>query len=304
MIYFFKEEQAKEIWDDMTLLLSNPTYYQSFNWSKINEGISPAEYVYSKNACGNINIMGFVKIVDNERVSIPFGPVFDSNVSYEEVLDFIGEIRKYYNKKVSFSLPYGFINDDIITKFNLEKGWYFATPLVDTNKSIDDIVKGCDENRRRIIRKVLRTFPPESIQSGSVYAEEFMSLYTRRLIETSAEQDLSMENIEKMLKYDNTALTVCLDNNKIIAGSLTYEFGDTLITRYNCFDSNYFKFSPVARIDYELLKYASLNPSLKFFDMSGIVEGDNISDKEKNLNRYKNSYRPSKILRYQWYKKD
>ena len=67
MIYFYKEKEAKEIWDIITLSLSNPTYYQSFNSSKINEWIEPSEYVYSKNAEGKVNIMGFVKIVDNEK---------------------------------------------------------------------------------------------------------------------------------------------------------------------------------------------------------------------------------------------
>ena len=75
-----------------------------------------------------------------------------------------------------------------------------------------------------------------------------------------------------------------------------------MITRYNCFDSDFSKLSPIARIDYELLKYASESSEIKYFDMSGLAVDKNITEKEYNLNRYKLSYRPQKELSYQFVK--
>jgi len=300
MIKILDKENAKKIWDNTLLTLGNPNFYQSYNYSEICQGNANVEYVYSCNELGNVHIMGFIKI-DEDKVSIPFGPIFNTNCSFSDVMDFITEIRYKYQKKVNFCLPEEFVQDEI-NKYDIEKGWCFVTPLIDTDKSIDLIVQNCNENRRRIIRKVLQDISDDQIVIDSKYAEEFMRLYKRRMAETNAELDLSLDYLEKILSYDNTKLTACVKDDNLIAGSITFEFGDTLITRYNCYDSNFSKLSPIARVDYDLLKYASLNSEIKYYDMSGLAVGDNINNKELNLNRYKLSYRPKKTLSYQWYK--
>lgn len=301
MIQILEKEKARCVWDSSVLSLSNPTYYQSYNYSQICKGNADIEYIYKKNILGQIDIMGFVKI-DDSKVTIPFGPIFAASVSFIEVMEFINDIRKHYNKPVTFSLPKEFVDEQHILEYNLSKGWCFVTPLVDTNKTIEMIVKGCNENRRRIIRKVLQNISQDSIRNGAQYLESFIELYARRMQETDGEMDLSLDLLDKMLAYDNTQLTVCMDRDRVIAGSVTFEFGNTLITRFNCYDSEYHKLSPIARIDYELLKYASLKDGIDYYDMSGLAEGTEISDKQRNLNRYKLSYRPSKVNTYQWYR--
>lgn len=301
MIQILEKEKVRDVWDSSILSLSNPTYYQSYNYSQICKGNAEIEYVYKKNLLDQIEIMGFVKIED-EKVTIPFGPIFTSDLSFIDILEFINDIKKYYNKPVVFSLPKEIIDEKLVQEFNLVMGWCFVTPLVDTNRSIEMIVKGCNENRRRIIRKTLQNISQENIRTGSQYAEEFIDLYRKRMQETEGEMDLSLELLSKILVYDNSQLTVCMDKDRVIAGSVTFEFGDTLITRFNCYDSEYHRLSPIARVDYELLRYASLKDGINYYDMSGLAEGMQISDKQSNLNRYKLSYRPSKINTYQWYR--
>jgi len=301
MIKFYNEESIKEIWDSNILNLSNPTFYQSYNFSQICKDGKKVVYVCDRDNYDDIKIMCFAKIYD-DRISIPFGPVFKSDITINEILDFVDNIRKLYNKSVVFSLPPEFINEKILLNSNLEIGWHFVTPLVSTENSIEKIVKNCNENRRRIIKRVLNNIPQSDMKMGLKYADDFIKLYEKRMKETNGEIDLSINYLNKLLEYDNIKLTVCLNNDKLIAGSVTFEYGDTLITRYNCFDSDFSKLSPIARIDYELLKYASESSEIKYFDMSGLAVDENITEKEYNLNRYKLSYRPQKELSYQFVK--
>ena len=44
------------------------------------------------------------------------------------------------------------------------------------------------------------------------------------------------------------------------------------------------------------------NDEIDYYDMSGLATGEEITEKTSNINRYKQSYGPTKILRYQWYR--
>ena len=72
--------------------------------------------------------------------------------------------------------------------------------------------------------------------------------------ETNGEVYFTYEKLEAYLEQPTTHLVVCLDDKKVIGAHVLFTFGSEMITRYNCFDSDYAKISPSARIDYEMIK--------------------------------------------------
>ena len=297
MIKILNEEKAKNVWNNTILPLLNCTYYQSYEYAMVYKKQDKVEFIYLDDA--NKKICGFVKIED-DILKMPFGPIVSNNVSTSDVINFIKEISDYYDKNILFLLSNSLISE--MNDINIKKDWLFVTPIIDTTLSIDTIIKNSTENRRRIIRKGLKAIPSENIKCGIRYLDEFCNLYEKRMRETNGEVDFTYDILEGYLKQVNSNLVVCLDKNKVIAGHMIFSFGDTLITRYNCFDSEYSKISPSARIEFELIKNACENVNIKNYDMSGLAVGDEISPKSMGINRYKESYNPTKRYVYQWYK--
>jgi len=299
MIKILTLEEAKRVWDSTILTLENPTYFQSVDYAKAYKGNSEVEFIYSKEE--GKSIYGFVKIGEN-KVKMPFGPIVSSNVTPEDLIEYIVEISKHYNKNVVFAASNGLIPVVDQNYPDLEKIWLFVTPVIDTTLPIETIVKNSTENRRRIIKKGLANIPSDRIHEGIEYLEDFYKLYIKRMAETGGEVDFTTDTLAKYLKEPTSHLVVCLDGSKVIAGHMVFSFGKTMITRYNCFDSDYAKISPAARIEYELIKRACENPLIENYDMSGLAVGDDVSKKLMSINRYKESYNPTKVFKYQWYK--
>lgn len=292
-------EDAKEVWDEEILSLSNPTYYQSYNYSLVYSMGDTINYICLEN--DDKKICGFIKVTD-DKVKMPFGPIISSSVDEDDILEFVYQLSEIYDRDVVFSISNGMI-DKVNHKYSaLEKGWKFLTPIIDTTLSIDDIINNCTENRKRIIRKGLLSIPSDDIYEGNNYLDEFYHLYQKRLRETNGIVDFSYNYLKSVLNDNNSHLVVCLKDKKVIAGHIVYTFGNTVITRYNCFDSTYSKLSPSARIEFELIRNACLDPTIDNYDMSGLAYGDNLTTKEQGINRYKESYRPTKILKYQFYR--
>lgn len=299
MIKVLDSEDAKKIWDETILSLSNPTYFQSFEYSKAYKEDGDIEFVYTNDT--DKKIYGFIKH-KNGVLTMPFGPIISSNVSEEDIMKFIVELSNKYNESVVFA-----VSNDMIDGFNekypgLEKTWLFVTPVIDTTLPIETIVKNSTENRRRIIKKGLANISSDRIREGSEYIDDFYDLYLRRMNETNGEVDFTYPQLATYLEDPTTHLVVCLDDKKVIGAHVLFTFGSAMITRYNCFDSDYSKISPAARIEYEMIKKACENPTIETYDMSGLAVGDNVDEKLANINRYKKSYNPTKVLRYQWYK--
>ena len=299
MIKILSLEEVKGFWDEVIISLANSTYFQSIDYAKAYKNDDEIKFIYSNE--DEKKIYGFVKI-DNEKIKMPFGPIVSSNVTPDDIMKYIIEISNYYNKSVTFSA-----SNSLISGFDqkyqfLEKKWLFVTPIIDTTLSIETIVKNSTENRRRIIKKGLINIPSNHIKEGIEYLDDFYKLYIKRMAETGGEVDFNHEELEDYLTKPTSHLVVCLEGNQVIAGHMVFTFGNTMITRYNCFDSNYAKISPSARVEYELIKRACENPKIENYDMSGLAIGDNVNKKLLSINRYKQSYNPTKINKYQWYK--
>ena len=296
MIKFLDNKKAKEIWNTMILNMSNTTYYQSYDYALAYRDDSDLKFIYDTEK----KIFAFAKVDD--EIKIPFGPIIGNDVTSKDIMDFVVEVSEYIKKNVIFSVSNSKIDEINSNYSNLEKTWLFVTPIIDTRLSIDEIVKNCTKNRQRIIKKGLENIQNDRIKEGIEYLDDFCNLYKKRMSETGGEVDFNKDSLEKCLYKPTSHLVVCLDSNKVIAGHMIFMFGNTVITRFNCFDSDYYKISPSARIEYELIKRSCEDSSIDYYDMSGLAYGEDVPVKNQTINRYKESYNPTIIYKYQWYK--
>lgn len=299
MIKVLDSEKAKLIWDKMILNLNETSFYQSYEYSTIFSDKENSKFIYSDE--NGKKIYGFAR-ESEKSLSMYFGPLMSNNVTLYDLVQYINEVKDYFNKDVIFSLQ-----DSNIEKFNSlypnqEIVWSFDTPLIDTTLPIETIISNSTENRRRIIRKGLVNISSDRIRDGKEYIEDFCKLYEKRMGETGGEVDVKADLLDRFLDINTNHLYVCVDKNKVIAGHVVFTFGNTMITRYNCFDSEYAKLSPAARIEFELIRKCCQDPNIDIYDMSGLASGENVEAKLKSINRYKESYNPTRVLRYQMVK--
>jgi len=126
-------------------------------------------------------------------------------------------------------------------------------------------------------------------------------MYCERLSQTNGIVDFSFEELEHMLNVPNVKLHLCRKGIDDLAGIVTFKFNDTIINRYNCTNPKFLTLNPNSYLDYNIIKNASKNSLLRYYDFSGYVEGEDLDSKTVNLNRYKLSYGPKKIKKYKWY---
>ena len=298
MFNYISQKNAETEWDRLLLSFDTPAYSQSYSFSKLGKG--QPEFITFETEKG---VVACYLDVRPKEIKIPFGPVFNKGITSEQIYSCMLKIKQHYNLPVTFFLA----GDDLISEFeqkhpDLQVMWSFTTPIIDTNVSIDDVLRRCNENRRRIIKKGISNFLPDQIRIGAQYAKEFYDLYNRRLNETGGMVDFSYEYLTNMLKQKGIELIVCLDNAKVIAGHIIVTFGNTMTTRYCAFDSQYAKFSPSARIDHYCIERACALPEILYYDMSGWANEEVASEKLLNINRYKKSYGPTIYRKYVAYK--
>lgn len=163
-------------------------------------------------------------------------------------------------------------------------------------------MSGFNQNRRRILRKSSINLKEAVISENGKYLDDFYKMYCARLALTNGIVDVSLDQLQHMLKNKNVTLHTCIYEDKPIAGIVSFRFNDTIINRYNCTDNEYLSLNPNSYLDFSLIQEGALQPDLKFYDFSGIAEGENLEPKEENINRYKFSYGPKVLKRYRRYK--
>ena len=88
MIKILTLEEAKRVWDQTIITLENSTYYQSVEYAEAYSNNCEVNFVYTNDS--NKKIYGFVKI-EEDQVKIPFGPITSSNVTAEDLMQFVTE---------------------------------------------------------------------------------------------------------------------------------------------------------------------------------------------------------------------
>lgn len=296
MIKEIDKKWAMQNWDNLIKNYNNANFYQSFSNSLIrNFGTSETKFYIYFDKLEVPKILAIV-CIEKDIISIPFGPVFSSDITESELIDFLYNIKKKYNLPLEFSVN----NNFKILENNLNEIWDFSTIILELD-DINILEKNFNENRRRIVKKTLINLKDSIISTDPSNAKKFYEIYCKRLSQTNGIVDFTFEELEHMLKVPNVKLNLCEMNNEPLGGILTFRYNDTLINRYNCTNPDFLKLNPNTYLDYNLIQMASKNPSLKYYDFSGFVEGQELEQKTINLNRYKLSYGPKKINKYKWY---
>lgn len=300
IIELFKEE-ANNNWDILLKQLDHSNFYQSFANGQI-EGYGkrkPRYLIYYEEG----RILAMAMCLYNENiVTIPFGPILENSVNENKLYDILLAIENYLNTKTIFS-----IEESNFCKYrnilnNSLLYWDFTTVQLDIqNKSIEELKKNFNTNRRRILKRCLLDLKDSIIIDSKDNIDIFYDLYIKRLKETGGILEEDRDYFENLIKQNNTGVLLCKNHeHEILSGLIYYIFRDTLITRHNAFNSKYAKLNPGTFLDYYMINKVIQDVNLKYYDMSGLATGPNISNKEFNINRYKNSYGPTRKLHYKW----
>lgn len=294
-------EEAKNTWDNMLLQMSDYNFYQSYSNAMI-EGVNgrkPHFLIYYKE---NKIVAMAMCLKGKSTASIPFGPIFDKDITEEEAKYILNLIQQKLNSNIVFSIESKYFDKFSSMLSSYPVYWEFTTLLLDTQgKTLDDIKNDFNTNRKRILKKCLQEIRNFIVEDDKKYIDDFYKLYMKRLCETGCFIDFNEAYIKNIANQDNTGVVVCKTlDGKIISGIIYYRFGDTLITRHNAFDSEYAKSNPGTIIDYNMIKRVVDDDDLRYYDMSGIATGDDIDQKAFNINRYKQSYGAKKTLTYKW----
>ena len=301
MVIELSREKAHIKWDKLLKQLDNPNFYQSYANGQI-EGYkerSPRYLIYYEDG----QILAMVMCLYKENITtIPFGPILNTNVCENKLYEILLAIEKYLNTKLVFSIEENNFNKYRNILNNSLLYWDFTTVQLDIqNKSIEELKKNFNTNRRRILKKCLLNLKDAIIIDSKDNMDIFYNLYTKRLKETGGSLDEDRFYFENLINQDNTGVLLCENtDHEVLSGLIYYKFYDTLITRHNAFNSKYAKLNPGTYLDYYMINKVIQDNDLKFYDMSGLATGPNISEKEFNINRYKNSYGPTKKLHYKW----
>lgn len=294
-----KEIIDNKQWDDEISKSEDCTFYQSSN----NRGL--CEFNGAKTYCikyqgEESKILAMVAVYPS-FISIPFGPIIYGKQDEKELLNFLNIVRRKFRLPVKFCLFNEKIDNYSWIQNNARNVWNFTTALLNVDSDIDTIKARFNQNRRRIIRKALVNLKDSIISMDKNNAELFYKMYSERLYTTHGEVDFTSNELLNMLRNENVNLYMCILNSKPIAGIVTFKFNDTLITRYNCTDTKYLSLNPNTYLDYYLINKGIKDPNLKYYDFSGISEETSNETKLKNIDRYKYSYGPNLIKKYNWY---
>ena len=302
MINELTKEEARNSWDQLLVKLPKSNFYQSFSNGQI-KGIKNKDR-YLLYYDGNELLAMFMCLCKKNKVSIPFGPIYRRELEEKQLLEILLDVKKYFNTNLVFSLESDVFDkySNIVRKYPVY--WDFTTVQIDVgNKTFEEVRKGFNSNRKRIIKKCLNDLRDSIIVDDRNNIDIFYKLFVNRLNDTHGEIDVNLDYLTNMVEQKNTGLLMCFNKELIpMSGLIYYSFNDTLITRYNAFDSKFAHYNPGTYLDYYMINKAINSNNISFYDLSGIATGDNIDEKALGINRYKESYGPTKVLHYKWFK--
>lgn len=302
MIYELDNDKASEIWDKLLLAIPNYNFYQSYSNGQI-EGIYNRISKYLLYIENDEILAMMMCLYSTEKTTIPFGPIVKNTVDEQKLYEILTEVINYLNTNLIFSVEQHDFEKYKNMLDTYECYWDFTSVQIELeNKSIDEVISNFNTNRKRILKKCLINLKDSIIQDNKEGIDEFYYLYLKRLHETNGEINFDKYYIDNIINQENTGVVLCKNcEGVLMSGLIYYQFGDTLITRHNAFNSDFAKLNPGTYLDYYMINKA-IAEKIAYYDMSGLATGDNINSKQRNINRYKESYGPTKQLHYKWLK--
>ncbi|MBE7074216.1 MAG: GNAT family N-acetyltransferase [Clostridiales bacterium] len=281
-------EFSPQYWDRVASSSLNYNFYQSIHYAKVYEKI-----FNTKTRCfvltddhNNIKVAGIGKERD-DRITFDFGPLVYKNTTPQEVRDFLLYVQARCPKKIKFTLnkqlleSYGKM-DDIPTYFN------FSTIILNVPKTDDEILYGCNKNRRQIIRRVRqKDFKIETNKENLI---QFYDVFCQRLRDNKAEEDPpTYEYFKELLNETPSRLIVCKKDNILYSGMLGFMFNRYFESRYSTNNTKYMKENAGTYLDYYVIRQLMESKEADIYDFAGYAE-DETEGKFANINSYKASF--------------
>lgn len=299
MFNIYTLEELELIKEKLTKLKNN-NFYQSIANARIrlygNKNCVYYEFIKDNNS----SILGMA-VVKDDRIEIPFGPIIRGNITSNDLNDYIMNIKKINKKSVIFSVDKKDSQVFFPLTSKLEEIWFFSTLILDINKNYDEILKGYNQNRRRILRKCSEILNITNIYKDKNLYDKFFDIYSKRLSETNGFLDLTFEQLKLILENEETDLYMYLDGITPISGIITFSCGDTVINRYNATNPDFLQLNANSFVENEIIKKLTNDEKYCFYDMSGFNTDEN-NEKGNHINQYKLSYGPQIVKECRWYK--
>lgn len=280
--------------------LKNNNFYQSVANAKIrlygNQNCMYYELVKDSSS----SILGMT-VIKNDCIELPFGPIIRGNITADDLKNYIMYIKKINKKSIIFSIEQNDSEKYSSLTSELEEIWAFSTLILDIDKDYNDILKGYNQNRRRILKKCYKLLNVSNIYQDKNLYDKFFDIYKKRLMITNGFLDLTLEQLKIILENDETNLYMYLDGTTPVSGMITFNCGNTVINRYNATDPNLLQLNANSFVENEVIKKLSADEKYSFYDMSGFNTDEN-NEKGNHINQYKLSYGPKLIKECRWYK--
>ena len=280
-------EFDKKYWDKVANKSLNYSFYQSTHYAGIFEKVEGTRtrcFMLLDNQ-EVVKVAG-IGIEKENQITFEFGPLIYKSTSAKDVEEFLNYVQGKCHKKVKFTMNMQF------EKYYGDSKKYstyfsFSTLVLDIPKTEQEFLSGCNENRRRIIKKVKdRDFQIETDKSNLT---KFYQIYCQRLIDNKAEEiPPTYEFFKAILDDDCGKLFVCKKDNEIYSGILGFMFNKYFETRYNTNNTKFIKENAGTYLDYSLIKDFINTREVERYDFAGYSE--NAEGKFLGINTYKASY--------------
>lgn len=297
--YNISEINNKKEWEDFTLSVDNPSYFQSWAWGEVmrRNGVETIRLgLFKKNTLQAVAQLFDIKARRGHYFHCRQGPVFKT-ISKEANHSLWEEIKKRaIEKKVSFTRVSPLIaeNDAFITEFSLQSPIHnqdgenrWILPL---HKSSEELLIGMRKTTRYMIRKAEKEQVRVVRSRDASSVDVFLNLYkeTSELKGFIAHSSLKEEFEEFNKDYAMYTYTAYV-NSKAIASALIVHFGDEAIYRHGA-TSREGRRSPSSYLIQWQAILDARQKGLKFYNFWGVAENEDKNHPWFGLTQFKKGF--------------
>ena len=164
----------------------------------------------------------------------------------------------------------------------------YHTMMLKIENSFEKQMTMMNQNRRRIIRKVLRTDSEFVFEQGKHNLDLFLQCMISNNNSLLDNKKLIPEIIA-MSKQKFVELYVCKFRGQVVSGIMGFVFGDVFESRYNTNSKKYMHLNAGTFLDCNILAKL-IEDGVRYYDFAGYDVNAKEGEKEANINYYKRSY--------------
>lgn len=274
-------------WDEGVLLGKNPSFYQSTAFAEGKKLCGyKTKYALVEDEKGNV-LLRAVVIIHSFGIYIHRGPICYEN-GIGALNYFFVEVLERYDLNIFFSsnileLKAGRQLNELCVQNSA-----YHTMMLKIESSFEKQMAMMNQNRRRIVRKVLRKDNEFVFEQGKHNLDLFLQCMISNNNSLLDNKKLIPE-IVAMSKQQFVELYVCKFRGQVISGIMAFVFGEVFESRYNTNSKKYMHLNAGTFLDCNILAKL-IEDGIQYYDFAGYDVNAKEGVKEANINYYKRSY--------------